>query len=284
MLKTRYCSYVFLLFFVGYIHSQNSTLTIERGNRYVAAHRGGYENEYTDKAPENSIANIHNAIRHGFEIYESDVRRTADGVFIIIHDATLDRTTDGSGVVKKTNSEDLKKVHLTYYNGEVTKEPIPLLENFIRKGNGKIIFKIDYKAKLIYLKDLIAQIQALQLEKRVILRFGYHEQITKELEPYNLDEIPHILFRVETPAQFKELKSNFPLRMISIITKENTFNKGHLQIIKEASDEHILIEAHTFNDHKEDRETYWEEQIKLPISIFHTKKPMLFKAFLEKNE
>ena len=39
-----------------------------------------------------------------------------------------------------------------------------------------------------------------------------------------------------------------------------------------------------FNDHKKDREAYWNEQIKLPISIFHTKKPLLFKAFLESIE
>tara|TARA_B100000809_G_scaffold141837_1_gene139398 strand:- start:29682 stop:31376 length:1695 start_codon:yes stop_codon:yes gene_type:complete len=263
--------------------NQNATLTIQKGNRYVAAHRGGYENEYADKAPENSIANIQNAMHHGFEIYESDVHRTADGVFIIMHDPTFDRTTNGTGDVNKTASADLKKYQLTYYNGEVSNEPIPLLEDFISKGDGNIIFKIDYKAELIYLKDFILQIQTLQLQKRVILRLGYRKKTVKELEGYNLDEIPHILFRVEKPSQFEALKKEFDPRMISIITKENTFNKGHLEIIKEASDDNILIEAHTFNDHKDNRETYWKEQVKLPISIFHTKKPLLFKAFLEKQ-
>lgn len=259
----------------------NQKLNVE--NRYIAAHRGGYENEYSDKAPENSMVNIQNAINHGFEIYESDVRRTKDGVFIIMHDDTIDRTTNGSGKVTELTSDDLSKYHLTYYNGEVSNEPIPLFKKFISQGNGRIIFKIDYKSELIYLKDLIEKIQSLHLQKRVILRFSYNDKIIKELQHYNLDEIPHILFRLETLSEFEALESSLYPRMISIVTKENTFSKAHLEIIKEASNANILIEAHTFNDNKKDRETYWEEQIKLPISIFHTKKPILFKAFLEKK-
>lgn len=284
MQKSKYNKYIFLFLFVSGLSAQNSTLTILKENRYVAAHRGGYENEYKDKAPENSVANIQNAINHEFEIYESDVRRSKDGVFIIMHDGTIDRTTNGSGEVGELTRDDLKKFHLTYYNGEVTNESIPLLEDFISKGNGKIIFKIDYKSELIYLKDLIKKIQSLNLQKRVILRFPYQQKIVKELQQYHLDEIPHILFRLETLSQFEALKRDFNPRMISVVTKENNFTKAHLQIIKAASDEDIIIESHTFHDNKEDREIYWEEQIKLPITIFHTKKPILFKAFLEKNK
>jgi hypothetical protein len=71
--------------------------------------------------------------------------------------------------------------------------------------------------------------------------------------------------------------------MISILAKENYFTKEHLQIIKEASNENILLEAHTFHDNKDEREEFWEEQIKLPITIFHTKKPILFQEFLKKK-
>ena len=102
-----------LVFGCESLPSSESSLNISKGKIYIAAHRGGYENEYNDKAPENSIANIQNAINQGFEIYESDIRRTLDGVFIIMHDATIDRTTNGIGEVKNLLSEDLKKYHLT---------------------------------------------------------------------------------------------------------------------------------------------------------------------------
>lgn len=276
---------IVLFLFFGCKSSINSepSLAIINGKIHIAAHRGGYENEYKDKAPENSIANIQNAINQGFEIYESDVRRTLDGVFIIMHDPTIDRTTNGSGAVGKFLSEDLKKYHLIYYNGEQSNESIPFLEDFISTGNGKIIFKLDYKVDVVYLKDLIKEIQSLKLQKRVILRFSYNKKIVKELENYDLDEIPHILFRIKTLSEFKELKSSFNPRMISIITKEDHFNQEHLQIIEEASSDDILIEAHTFNDNKDNREEFWEAQIKLPITIFHTKKPILFQKFLEKK-
>lgn len=277
------CILIFLFFGCQSSLDSESSLSIIKGKIYIAAHRGGYENEYKDKAPRNSIANIQNAINQGFEIYESDVRRTLDGVFIIMHDPTIDRTTNGSGEVEKLLSKDLKKYRLKYYNGEETNESIPFIEDFISKGNGRIIFKLDYKSDVVYLKELIKELQFLKLQNSVILRFSYNKKIVKELENYDLNEIPHILFRIETLSEFEELKSIFNPRMISILTKENYFNQEHLQIIKEASNENILIEAHTFHDYKDEREEFWEEQIKLPITIFHTKKPILFQEFLKKK-
>jgi len=267
-------------------YSQTSS-SISKDNIYVAAHRGGYENEYKDKAPENSIANIQNAINYGYEIYETDVNRTLDGVFVIMHDQTIDRTTNGTGRVDKLTSEELKKYRLTYYRshrGEISEEPIPLFEEFISKGGGKIIFKIDFKSKPKYLIEFIEIIQSLKLKDRVILRLPYTKEIINEIKKINLDESPQIFFRIKTLAQFRELKNTFNPRMISLITK-NYFTKEHLQIIKEASNENILIEAHTFYDRKNNRdELLWEEQIKLPITIYHTNKPIRFKKFLEEKQ
>ncbi|MFC2080005.1 glycerophosphodiester phosphodiesterase family protein [Bacteroidota bacterium] len=278
-----YCILISLVFGCKGSPSSQSSLTITKEKIYIAAHRGGYENEYKDKAPENSIANIQNAINQGFEIYESDIRRTLDGIFIIMHDATIDRTTNGIGEVKNLLGEDVKKYRLTYYNGEETNESIPFFEDFISKGNREIIFKFDFKSNLVYLKELIEEIQALKLQNSVILRLRYNERIVKELENYDLNKIPHILFRVNTLSEFQELKRTFKPEMISILTKENFFTQEHLQIIEAAANDNILIEAHTFNDYKDEREEFWEEQIKLPITIFHTKKPILFQEFLKKK-
>ncbi len=63
----------------------------------IAAHRGGYETDKTDDAPENSVANIRVYMNKGYELYETDIQRTKDGHFVIIHDPTIDRETTGSG-------------------------------------------------------------------------------------------------------------------------------------------------------------------------------------------
>ena len=273
-----------MFLFIGCSFAQEpiSTSDINKDQIYIAAHRGGYENDFEEKAPENSIANIQNAINHGFEIYESDVERTSDGVFIIMHDPTIDRTTNGSGEVAKMTIEELKKYRLTYINGEVSSEKIPLFEEFIFKGDGKIIFKIDFKPELKYLNELLEQIKNLKLQDRIILRFKYKKEIVNALANYNSDDMPIILFRIKNLAQYEELRSTFNPKMISIFERKE-FTQEHLQIIELASKENIIVEVHTFGNAKKNREDYWADQIKLPITIFHTNKPILFQEFLNRQ-
>ena len=246
----------------------------------IAAHRGGYENDFMDKAPENSIANIQNAIDHGFEIYESDVQRTLDGKFVIMHDPSLDRTTNGTGDVSVINSKDIKKYNLKYINGEISNEKVPFLSDFISRGNDKIVFKIDYKPKLKYLKSLIDEIKESGFSDRVILRFKYKKQIAEYLAKLDQNEMPSILFRVKRLKQYEELKSILDIKMISIFEKRE-FSEEHYKIIEQASTEGLQIEVHTFFDRKKNREDYWKTLIDLPVDIFHTSKPILFKKYIE---
>jgi len=68
------------------------------------AHRGGrMEND------ENTMAAFQKSYSIGYTGYETDVRMTKDGVLIICHDHTLDRTTNGHGIIEEMNWEDIKK-------------------------------------------------------------------------------------------------------------------------------------------------------------------------------
>ena len=72
-----------------------------KNNIYVAAHRG-----LSAKYPENTLEAFKAAIDAGVDQIETDVRCSKDGVLVLIHDETVDRTTDGTGFVKdKTYSE-----------------------------------------------------------------------------------------------------------------------------------------------------------------------------------
>jgi hypothetical protein len=133
------------------------------------------------------------------------------------------------------------------------------------------------------LDDLIEKIKDPGLQDRVILRFKYKKEIAKDLAKFNPEELPSILFRVKTLKQYNELKSILDIKMISIFEKKE-YSPEQLQIIDMASKENIIVEAHTFNNGKKNREDYWEEQIKLPITIFHTNKPILFQEFLMKKK
>jgi glycerophosphoryl diester phosphodiesterase len=89
---------------------------------FVSAHRGGARRGF----PENCIATFENTLRHTPAIMEVDPRLTKDGVIILMHDATLDRTTNGSGKVEDHTWEALKKFRLKDPEGNLTDTGFPL--------------------------------------------------------------------------------------------------------------------------------------------------------------
>jgi glycerophosphoryl diester phosphodiesterase len=78
----------------------------------VTAHRG-----FSGKYPENTIPAFTAAYELGVDIIEFDVRDTADGVPVIMHDETVDRTTNGHGMVTELKFSDLRKLNASYWKG-----------------------------------------------------------------------------------------------------------------------------------------------------------------------
>jgi len=76
--------------------------------RMVAAHRGFHLNH-----PENSLAALRAAAELGASFAEIDLRHTEDGVLVVIHDDTVDRTTDGSGEVEAMSYAEIAELRLT---------------------------------------------------------------------------------------------------------------------------------------------------------------------------
>ena len=75
------------------------------GKILVAGHRG-----WPDIYPENTMSSFRAALMAGADMIETDVRVTADGEPVLIHDVTVDRTTDGSGEVRAFTLEELRKL------------------------------------------------------------------------------------------------------------------------------------------------------------------------------
>jgi glycerophosphoryl diester phosphodiesterase len=87
----------------------------------IIAHRGGGM-----LAPENTLAGIGLARNMGFVAVEFDVKLTADGVPVLMHDDTLDRTTDGTGDVIDTDYERIAKLDAgTWFGNEFDGERVP---------------------------------------------------------------------------------------------------------------------------------------------------------------
>lgn len=86
------------------------------------AHRGNRV-----ACPENTLASFRRALEDGADILETDLHLTSEGVFVCIHDATLERTTDGRGRVELCTLAELKSVSASCGQAEYAAERIPTL-------------------------------------------------------------------------------------------------------------------------------------------------------------
>lgn len=107
-------------------------------NVMVITHRGDWRN-----APENSLKAYQLAIDLGADMIEVDLAKTSDGVLVIMHDQTIDRTTDGKGKPAEYTLAEIKKFHLKNGLGRLTKHTIPTLEEVMLLAKGKVLVNLD---------------------------------------------------------------------------------------------------------------------------------------------
>ncbi len=97
----------------------------------IIGHRGALT-----LAPENTILGTQTAFNNGADIVENDIYLTADGQVVVMHDETLDRTTNGTGKVVEKTLAQIRKYSVDYYSG-VAAQPIPTLEEYFSLIKGK---------------------------------------------------------------------------------------------------------------------------------------------------
>lgn len=105
----------------------------------VCAHRA-----YHKFVPENSIASIKQAIKAEIDIVEVDVNTTKDGILVLMHDNSIDRTTNGKGWISDFTFAELQQLFLTK-EGVLTTHKIPTLSEVLSVAKGKVILNLDIK-------------------------------------------------------------------------------------------------------------------------------------------
>jgi len=152
------------------------------------AHRGA-----SRYAPENTLEAFKEALKLKVGAVEFDVHHTKDGKLIVMHDDTVNRTTDGIGPIHKFTLEEIRKLH------EQNGEPVPTLNEVLDLLKNKCISKIDIKdskiiskvIRLIKKKDMIRSViitcevssilrKSKELSKNIKLEaggFGYSKNI-----------------------------------------------------------------------------------------------------------
>lgn len=124
----------------------------------VSAHRGGAARGY----PENCMATFEATVRHGWSMLEIDLRTTKDGTIVLMHDPTLDRTTNGTGPVKDRTLDEVRQLRLKDRQGNLTEHRIPTLDEAMQWARGKAILALDKKE--VPVKEVVSVIAAHRAE------------------------------------------------------------------------------------------------------------------------
>ncbi len=115
------------------------------GQTRVIAHRG-----FSARAPENTLASFRKAVEIGADMIELDVLLSKDGRLVVIHDDTLDRTTDGKGKVSEFTLAQLKRFSAgIWFSKKFKNEHIPTLREVFDLAKGKLLVNVEIKTEAV---------------------------------------------------------------------------------------------------------------------------------------
>jgi glycerophosphoryl diester phosphodiesterase len=107
----------------------------------ITGHRGaaGY-------APENTLASFKKALALNVDRIELDIHQSKDGMIVVIHDESVDRTSDGNGLISELSFDEIRKLDVgSSFSKEFKGEKIPSLEEVIQLINGQCDLLIEFK-------------------------------------------------------------------------------------------------------------------------------------------
>lgn len=163
------------------------------------AHRGA-----SAYAPENTIAAFDKAVEMKADYIEIDVQRSKDGKLVLIHDTTVDRTTDGSGKVGNLTFKELRDLDAGSWKSEqFAGAQIPTFDEILDRYHGRIGILIELKAPELYP--------------------GIEENVTAELKERNLDKPQNekIIVQSFNHKSMKKMNELLPKVPIGVLTSSS---------------------------------------------------------------
>ena len=154
-----------------------------RSQPLIIAHRGS-----SAYAPENTLAAFQLAADQGADAIELDVDLTRDGHAIIMHDATIDRTTDGSGAVHDLTLAEIRRVDAgTWKDATFRGERVPLLEEVFAAVGQRVLINVEVKSMSLRSNGVEAKVATL------VQQFDLFDRvIISSFNPLALRRIKHL--------------------------------------------------------------------------------------------
>jgi glycerophosphoryl diester phosphodiesterase len=202
----------------------------------ISGHRGSHIADY----PENAVETFAYVLSHTPAFFEIDPRLTKDSIIVLLHDATLDRTTTGKGKLSDYTFAEVRKLQLKDKNGKVTPYRIPTLEEAIIWARGKTILNLDKKD--VPPAMIIALIRRLKAS-----RFVMSTVHTAAQAKFYFDDDPERMMSafVKTEAELKTYEAaGLPWKnMIAYIGSNDTSTNAHMYELLHARGVRCMISA-----------------------------------------
>jgi glycerophosphoryl diester phosphodiesterase len=238
----------------------------------IAAHRG-------DRAhyPENTLPALRAVLESDFDFVETDIQLSADGVPVLIHDLTVERTTNGTGAVADLTLEQLKALDAgSWYDPEFAGEQIPTLEEFLT------LFQGSNKKALLELKGVWAP-EHVELVSTLVFSYGVQNRVVfgsfeyetlaalHELSPL----IPRVVIQRYLPNDPVGLANRF--EAIGIVTSPDSLELMPDAVeIMHASGLGIML--YTLN-----KKQKWSDALALGVDGIITDKPSSLDRWIAEN-
>lgn len=255
----------------------------------VVSHRGDWRN-----APENSLQAFKNCIEMGVDMIEIDLKKTKDNQLVLMHDQTIDRTTDGKGSPSSYTLEELRKFHLKNGLGRVTFHQIPTLEEVLTLTKGKILINIDKGYD--YFKEVYALLVKTQTINQVVIKSGYSYEKVKAENGDILDKVIYMpIVNLNAPDAAQMIDGYKTIKPVAIECCFSEVNPKVMRLLKKVRNNGSKIWMNSLwaslnAGHDDDRavelgqaDESWGWLIGQGASLIQTDRPQNLINYLQKN-
>jgi glycerophosphoryl diester phosphodiesterase len=220
----------------------------------VIAHRG-----FSGAAPENTIAAVRAAIAVNADMVEIDVTLTSDGHVVVIHDETLDRTTNGSGEIFQFTLAELRELDAgSWFDPGFAGEPIPTLDDVLDEVEGRILLNVEIKSEAV--------------DRGVV------EKVAATIRKHGM--INEVVISSFSPTALRQMRSEAPEIRTAVLYNKK-FHQG-----RDAVDIVTDLGASVFNIKRQRLTRKMLQRCRqhdIPVGIYTVNKPRRMRSLVEKG-
>ncbi|MRH00199.1 glycerophosphodiester phosphodiesterase [Xanthomonas sontii] len=276
------------------------------GGIFVVAHRGCHNPApaygFPGHAPENSLLGLERCVTLGVDMLETDIRRAGDGTLVMFHDATVDRTTDGTGKVAELTWPQLSRLRLRDDEGgadaPLTDQHPVTLAQMLAAAKGRIMLNLDVKAPIY--AEVVEAVRRAGMERQVVVKteVGVASQNLASMPPFDRINFTPVLLnppgtddlvqtvRTQTDGKVRPVAIELPrMRLAQLPAVTALARQRQVRLLVNTLWEGFVADVGGDADAVRDPEAVWGRLYRAGIGAFQTDEPealLRYRASLEK--